>query len=563
MPSARPFNTESVVNTIRSLQGTRDARVRVFVQPRRLVWCTDNLRAPEATAPLLAGAPGQALVHTPDLPCVLPAGSGILLDYGREIHGGIRLVTADNRPRTCRVRVRFGESVSEAMGVPNNDHAMHDTVVDLPWHGTADIGNTGFRFVRIDVVGDGDTVQLRAVPAVAVYRDLPYKGAFRSSDDRLNRVWETGAYTVHLNMQDYVWDGIKRDRLVWLGDMHPEVRVICSVFDDDGVVPASLDLARDNTPLPGWINGLSSYSLWWIIIQQDWFLYKGNREYLEAQRNYLLALLRQLMTCVAADGRERLTGGRFLDWPTSEDDQAKHAGLQGLLAWAFSAGESLCRTLGESVCADDCRAVLARLRTHDPDAGLNKQANAMKILGGVAGTGSAAAKALRTNPLSGLSTFYGYYVLEARARTGDIVGALDVIRSYWGTMLDFGATTFWEDFDLDWTRNAARIDELPVAGKDDLHADFGNYCYRGLRHSLCHGWAGGPTAWLTAHVLGLHPTAPGCSVLRVTPALGDLDWVEGALPTPHGVVRVCHRKNADGSIRTELELPDGVRVEGR
>lgn len=27
------------------------------------------------------------------------------------------------------------------------------------------------------------------------------------------RSWLTGAYTVHLNMQDYLWDGIKRDRL--------------------------------------------------------------------------------------------------------------------------------------------------------------------------------------------------------------------------------------------------------------------------------------------------------------------------------------------------------------
>lgn len=27
-------------------------------------------------------------------------------------------------------------------------------------------------------------------------------------------------------------------------------------------------------------------------------------------------------------------------------------------------------------------------------------------------------------------------------------------------MLDLGATTFWEDFDINWKKNAARIDEL-------------------------------------------------------------------------------------------------------
>jgi H/ACA ribonucleoprotein complex subunit 4 len=29
----------------------------------------------------------------------------------------------------------------------------------------------------------------------------------------------------------------------------------------------------------------------------------------------------------------------------------------------------------------------------------------------------------------------------------------------------------------------------------DIHGDFGDHCYRGFRHSLCHGWASGPTAW--------------------------------------------------------------------
>ena len=38
-------------------------------------------------------------------------------------------------------------------------------------------------------------------------------------------------------MQDYLWDGIKRDRLVWIGDMHPETRTILAVFGDHEIVP--------------------------------------------------------------------------------------------------------------------------------------------------------------------------------------------------------------------------------------------------------------------------------------------------------------------------------------
>ena len=93
-------------------------------------------------------------------------------------------------------------------------------------------------------------------------RDIPYLGTFKSNDERLNKIWETGAYTVHLNMQEYLWDGIKRDRLVWVGDMHPEVMTILAVFGANEVVPKSLDFIAEITPSNEWMNGISSYSMW-------------------------------------------------------------------------------------------------------------------------------------------------------------------------------------------------------------------------------------------------------------------------------------------------------------
>lgn len=125
------------------------------------------------------------------------------------------------------------------------------------------VGPSGFRFVRIDAAEAGKTVRINEVRAVLQIRDIPYLGRFRSNDERLNKIWQTGAWTVHLNMQDYLWDGVKRDRLVWLGDMHPEVSVIGAVFGHNEVVPKSLDLIRDKTPPNEWMNDISSYSLWW------------------------------------------------------------------------------------------------------------------------------------------------------------------------------------------------------------------------------------------------------------------------------------------------------------
>ena len=125
---------------------------------------------------------------------------------------------------------------------------------------------------------------------------------------------------------------------------------------------------------------------------------------------------------------------------------------------------------------------------------------------------------------------------------GDHAGALEVIRRYWGAMLDFGATTFWEDFDLRWTENSFRIDELPIPGKKDIHADFGNYCYKGLRHSLCHGWAGGSATWMSENLLGIKILEPGSKTVEIKPNLAGLDWLEGSFPTPYGPIKVKAEK---------------------
>ena len=54
-------------------------------------------------------------------------------------------------------------------------------------------------------------------------------------------------------------------------------------------------------------------------------------------------------------------------------------------------------------------------------------------------------------------------------------------REYWGGMLSLGATTFWEDFDIAWLKDAAPIDRFPDEGEIDVHGTYGRYCYKGYR----------------------------------------------------------------------------------
>ena len=69
----------------------------------------------------------------------------------------------------------------------------------------------------------------------------------------------------------------------------------------------------------------------------------------------------------------------------------------------------------------------------------------------------------------------------------------------WQWDWDEGATTFFEDFDLSWAKDTARIDEFAKESQHDLHRDFGKYCYLGYRHSLCHGWSAGVIKFIKEH----------------------------------------------------------------
>jgi len=552
----------------------KDPLDRAYITPTRIVWTSDSGRNMIQNAEvLLRPGVGQSdMASTPK--CSMEnrgnAQASIILDFGREIHGGLQLIMGmGNSTQPTQVRLRFGESVAETcsdlfpdwkVGFATNDHAMRDMVVDIPRDGSMEIGNTGFRFVRIDILPANRKVVFKEIRAILRYRDIPYQGTFKCNDERLNTIWATAAYTTHLNMQEFLWDGIKRDRTIWLGDMHPEVATINYVFGANPIVPATLEYANFMYPLPGWMNGMSNYSLWWIVIQHDWYMHHGDLNFLKTQKDYLTGLVRQILAKVKEDGSADLSGFPFLDWPASPNAAGVKAGTHALIVWALQDAIVLCKALGETGVVQECEAGIERLRKGVlPHNGL-KQAAALMSLAGTMDAEKAASEVLSVGGSKGFSTFYGFYMLQAQAKAGHYQQALDVIREYWGGMVDAGATTFWEDFDLEWARGTTPIDAMPVAGKKNLHGDFGAYCYPGYRLSLCHGWSSGPAPWLSEHVLGFQVVEPGCRVVRIAPHLGDLEWAEGTFPTPYGVIKVSHKKGPGGQIESKIDAPRQIRI---
>lgn len=542
-----------------------DSRVRELVLPVRIV---DQSSGVADARVLLEPRFGQVSEGRfgEGAGLVLSSNAWIILDFGRELHGSLQIGTGLAPKRPGRLHVRFGESVSEALAPLGergacNDHAVRDDIITVPGMGRREIGETGFRFVWLANVGE-TPVKLEYVRTVSLMRPMKAVGSFRCSDERLNRIFDTAVRTVNLCCQDYLWDGIKRDRLVWAGDLHPEIMAILNVFGAAEVIPQTLDYLAATTPSDSWANGFPTYTLCWVRNLAAWYRFTGDRAYLKRHGDYLEKVFEHVCTLLP-DGVWKNEGefGSFLDWPTHHDSKAEQAGAQALAVLTMDDFRFLFSAGGRAERVVEAERMLDAMRKVHPDPHNAKSAAAMLVLGGLRDPAEMFSSCLDGNGHAGVSTFYGYYMLEAMSVAGKVQRALDTVRDYWGGMLDMGATSFWEDFDLAWTNNCFRIDEMPVVGKKDIHGDYGDFCYKGFRHSLCHGWSSGPAVWCINRVLGIRPLDVGCRKIEIRPCLGDLEWAEGAMALPDGKsLRVSVRKSSDGTLKTDVSAPEWVKT---
>ena len=486
----------------------------------------------------------------------------ILIDFGVELCGGIEMAvqTIGTDIAAPKCRVVFGESVTEArstIGEKNsgNNHTIRDMVIDVVSLGTFRYGDTGFRFVKLEAVNAD--LYIKTVKAVCDIENFEYIGDFECNDPVINEIWKTGAYTVELCTHDYIWDGVKRDRLVWIGDMHPEVSTISAVFGDLPAIKNSLNLAKNTTPKNQWMNQTASYSMWWIIINYDYFMHWGDYKYLAEQESYLMQLCENIIEWADSgfEGSSNEMKG-FVDW-SSKFTESEMEGRWAVGCMSLECAIKIFGYLQNDEYTKKCSKCLEKLLKQKPQHETNKSVSALTVLSGR--DAHYAKKVLAGSLPKDMSCFMGYYVLKAKAKLGEWEESLELIKNYWGEMLKVGATTFWEEFDVAWLENSGAIDALTPKDKKDIHGDFGKFCYEQLRLSLCHGWASGPTPYLMEQIGGIEILEPGCKSLRISPKLAGLEWIRIVYPTPYGKVKIFATKTKNG-VETTVDAPEVINI---
>jgi hypothetical protein len=150
----------------------------------------------------------------------------LVLGFGKECPGRIRVISAS--PAPMRLEVQYGESVEEALSNPY----LGATEIYVPPHGTAYGPKSAFAYAVIRFLGGSSPLRFKAIDVDYIYYPVRQMGSFESSDPVVNTIWQVGAYTAHLCMQDAIWDGPKRDRMCLAGGLDISGRVISTVFGD-------------------------------------------------------------------------------------------------------------------------------------------------------------------------------------------------------------------------------------------------------------------------------------------------------------------------------------------
>ena len=297
-----------------------------------------------------------------------------------------------------------------------------------------------------------------------------------------------------------------------------------------------------------------------MTIPQDKDFVKENLPFIEQ-------IISDVDFCVDKNGETRFPMN-FIDWPShyeekeneGEEDVIKRydelAGTNYLIRLVFNKLADLLKIVGAD--AEKLNEISQRLEKKKYSVKRYKQIAALGVLIGEDVEHNESL--IVEGGTKGLTTFLNYFIFKALAKCGRQEDALQMIRSYYGKMIEFGATTFWEDFDVEWTENAFKIDELPKEGKKDIHGDFGRFCYEGFRHSLCHGWSSGVLAYMMEHILGLQSEGNDNTKYMLSPKLCDLEWVQGSYPTPYGIIKIKVTKDVSGNLIFEKEVPESVKL---
>ncbi len=465
----------------------------------------------------------------------------MLVDFGKETFGFIQL---NGLAGKGKLSVYYGESEEEALSAEHcetldrievNNTSKSDHVMKL---------SKAFRYVNVQY---DEGVSLDTVSMLYEYADIKERGSFTCNDSAINRIYDVAKYTFELNTREFFIDGIKRDRWIWSGDAYQSYLMNYYLYFDNETVKRTTYALRGKDPVTGHINTIMDYTFYWFLGIYDYYLYTGDENFIAQNYDRMKTLMDYVLARRNKDGlMEWMTGDWiFIDWAEGLSKKGEVSFEQLLLARSLETMALCANIANDKDAATQYNTLAADMRKKLFDIYWNDQKHAL-VHSRVDGKQTenvtryanmfsiffdyfnqqqkqqVKTSVLLNDAIQKITTPYmRFYELEALCAMNEQAFVLKEMKSYWGGMLNLGATSFWEEYDP--AKNGA--EHLAMYGRK-----FGK--------SLCHAWGASPIYLLGKYYLGVKPTAPGYAAYDVAPVLGGLQWMQGKVPTPDGDIEV-------------------------
>jgi hypothetical protein len=317
-----------------------------------------------------------------------------------------------------------------------------------------------------------------------------------------------------------------------------------SYFDKDAIKRTMIAL-YGREPFDLHLNHIMDYTFFWIISFCDYYDYTGDRAFISQN---LTKAVSALDYCISRTNENGLMEGKegdwvFVDWADGLDNRGEVCFEQILYAVSLQKLSSLLKTFGEMAQADKYEtlyhalvlklerfwndekgAYIHSIKNGVQDGQVLRYANIFMILYDLCDEERQAKiteNVLKSDLVPAITTPYmRFFELSALMKRKEREYVMNTIDSYWGGMLNEGATTFWETYDARQTGA-------------EKYAMYG----RKYGKSLCHAWGASPLYLIGRYVIGVTPTKDGKEFI-IQPDLVTLEYFSAKLPLTSGYVEV-------------------------
>ncbi|KAJ3575453.1 hypothetical protein NPX13_g4031 [Xylaria arbuscula] len=448
-----------------------------------------------------------------------------------------------------------------------------------------------------------------------------YQGYFQSSDETLNKIWYSGAYTLQTNtvpvdtgraipMVRNTWanngtlgngstiivDGAKRDRAVWPGDMGVAVpSTFYSVGRLDSVanalqviiktglflrlVPHCYSKAAIASTLTIGAtlllaNILAAYHMWTLIGTYNYVLYENDIDFLSLNWDRYQRAMEYVYAKVdGTSGLLNVTGTR--DWARLVQG-FNNSEANMILYRTLTTGSYLASLIGDddlrATYNDRAAALSSAINTHLWDSAYGafrdnatdttlypQDANSLAILFNL--TSAEQDQSISPRLVENWN--------DIGAVSPELPGQISPFISSFEIQSHFLAGNATRALDLihrswGWYLNHPNGTASTVI---EGYLEDGSFAYRFNRGysdpsytSHAHGWSSGPTSALTNYVLGLEVTGPAGQEWSFAPQLGDLEFAEGGFTTSLGKFQASWAITEAGkSYSFNISTPEGTK----